>query len=84
MATPRIDRARRAADITRKGLVIVSVTAFAGLIAAARGTAAGHHTPRAQPLGAPASFKRVLNSSSFGAGSIAPPQAPPETSTTVS
>ena len=84
MGSTRIDRARRTSQVARKGLAILSVAAFAGLVAAARGTAAGHHPQRPRALDAPASFRRALNGSSFGAGSIAPSQSPPETSTTVS
>ena len=81
MSESRIDAARRRASLAKAGIGVAAGVAFLAGIGLVRGTVSSHAKSRPQPLAAPKDFTRALRQANLGSGSIAPPQAPPQTST---
>ncbi|MDX6521762.1 MAG: hypothetical protein QOJ31_174 [Gaiellales bacterium] len=84
MTDSRIETARRRASYAKSGLGLAAGITFVVGLALVRGTVTSHAKARPQPLAAPDSFTRALRQASIAPGAIAPPQAPPQTSTAVS
>jgi hypothetical protein len=84
MSESRIETARRRATLAKAGIGIAAGVTFLVGLGLVRGTVASHAKARPQPLAAPGSFTRALRQASLQPGVIAPPQAPPQTSTAVS
>ena len=84
MSESRIESARRRASLAKAGFGVAAAVTFLVGVGLVRGTVASHAKARPQPLAAPNSFTRALRQNSIEPGVIAPPQAPPQTSTAVS
>ena len=84
MSKSRIDLARRRASLAKAGFGVAAGVTFLVGLGLVKGTVASHAKARPQKLAAPASFTRALREASLGPGVVAPPQAPPQTSTAVS
>jgi hypothetical protein len=72
----RLERPRRLAQRTKVGALVAALVAFVGAVPLVRAT---HRSQprRTHPLNPPADFLSVISSSNFGAGDLAPGQAPP-------
>ena len=81
MSESRFEGARRRASLAKAGLGLAAGLTFLVGLGLVRGTVTSHAKARPQPLAAPGSFTRALRSASLAPGVIAPPQAPPQTST---
>ena len=81
MSESRLDAARRRASLAKTGLALATGVTFLVGLGLVRQTVSSHAKSRPQPLAAPKEFTRALRQSNLGSGSIAPPQAPPQTST---
>lgn len=84
MTATRIETARRRASHAKTVLGLVAGITFVVGLGLVRGTVTSHAKARPQPLAAPRTFTRALRQASIAPGAIAPPQAPPQTSTAVS
>jgi hypothetical protein len=84
MSESRIADARRRASLAKAGLALAAGVTFLAGLGLVRGTVASHAKARPQKLAAPGGFTRALRQASVDPGVIAPPQAPPQTSTAVS
>jgi hypothetical protein len=80
MTESRMHRARRRAALAKSGLGVAAGVAFLAGVGLVRGTVSSHAKLRPQPLAAPRDFTRALRQANLGSGVIAPPQAPPQTS----
>ena len=84
MTESRMAAARRRASLAKAGLGVAAGVIFIAGLGLVRGTVASHAKTQPQPLAAPDSFRRALRRANVAPGAIAPAQAPPQTSTTVS
>ena len=84
MTESRIDASRRRASLAKSAFGLAAGITFLVGLGLVRGTVTSHAKARPRPLAAPDSFTRALRSASIAPGAIAPPQAPPQTSTAVS
>ncbi|HEX2376732.1 MAG TPA: hypothetical protein VHI30_04155 [Gaiellales bacterium] len=80
----RMDAARRRARSAKIGLTAVGVGFFALGMTLAHGTVSGHTRRQARPLAAPKRFQDAVRRDALGAGLLAPAQAPPGATTSVS
>jgi hypothetical protein len=80
----RIDEARRRARYAKAALIAAGVGVFAAGITLAQGNVAGHSRRHARPLAAPKPFRDAVRRDALGAGLLAPAQAPPRATTSVS
>jgi hypothetical protein len=83
----RIERARQRAHAAKVGFGALAALVFGVAFVGAKTHAPGHAKKKAQPLGAPSSFKRAIRSdsgSSLQSGQIAPPAQPPAASSSTS
>ena len=72
----RLDRARRLAQRMKVGALVAALVAFVGAVPLVRATYRSQPR-RTHPLKAPADFVAVISANNFGAGDLAPGQAPP-------
>jgi hypothetical protein len=75
-STARLDGARRVAERTKVGAAIGAVVAFVAAVPLVRATH-GSHPRRTHPLTPPSDFLAAVSVDSFGAGDLAPGEAPP-------
>jgi len=80
----RIASARRRARNAKIGLTAAAIAFFAAGMSLAHGNIAGHSRRQARPLAAPKRFQEVVRSDALGAGLLAPAEAPPRATTSVS
>ena len=80
----RFNVARRRARIAKIGLAAVGVGFFAAGMTLAHGNVAGHSRRQARPLAAPKRFRDAVRRDALGAGLLAPAEAPPRATTSVS
>lgn len=80
----RMASARRRARSAKIALTGAGVALFAGGIWLAQGNAPGHPRRQARPLAAPKRFQQAVRRDSLGSGLLAPAQAPPRATTSVS
>lgn len=80
----RLAPLRRRAARVKLGLVTVALVVFGVGLAATRASYAGHSKRPLRALAAPPGFVRVVRQNLLQAGIIAPAQAPPGASTSVS
>jgi hypothetical protein len=76
--------ARRRARRAKVALIAAGAAFFALGMSLAQGNAPGHHRRQAQPLAAPKRFQEAVRRDALGAGLLAPAQAPPRATTSVS
>jgi hypothetical protein len=72
----RLERPRRLAQRAKIGAAVAALVAFAGAVPLVRATYRSQPR-RAHPLRPPADFLSVISASNFGAGDLAPGEAPP-------
>jgi hypothetical protein len=80
----RLAAARRRARNAKIGLTAAGIAFFAAGMSLAHGNVAGHSRRQARPLAAPKRFQEVVRSDALNAGLLAPAQAPPRATTSVS
>jgi hypothetical protein len=83
-AETRMASARRRARNAKIGLTAAGIAFFAAGMSLAHGNVAGHSRRQARPLAAPKRFQEVVRSDALNAGLLAPAQAPPRATTSVS
>ena len=80
----RVESARRRARVAKAVLGATGAAVFAGAMMLARTSYPGHAKAPTQPLGAPPKFVKIVRRNLLQAGIVAPAQAPPGASTSVS
>lgn len=80
----RIAAARGRARYAKTVLTSAAVAVFAAGMALAHGNVAGHSRRQARPLAAPKRFEDAVRRDTLDAGLLAPAQAPPRATTSVS
>ena len=76
-ARPRIDAARRRAELAKAVVVSVAVVGFGAAVALSRLSYAGHSKRPLQPLAAPPRYVQIVRQNLLQAGIVAPTEAPP-------
>src|SRR5690349_6855002 len=72
----RLDRARQLARRAKIGALVATLAAFVAAVPLVRATHRSHPR-RTHPLLPPSAFLAVVSADNFGAGDLAPGQAPP-------
>jgi hypothetical protein len=80
----RLAAARRRARSAKIGLTAAGIAFFAAGMSLAHGNVAGHSRRQARPLAAPKRFQEVVRNDALDAGLLAPAQASPRATTSVS
>ncbi|HXJ64585.1 MAG TPA: hypothetical protein VNN79_12595 [Actinomycetota bacterium] len=80
----RVVAARRRARFAKAVIGATGAAVFAGAMMMARTSYPGHAKTPAKPLGAPPRFVRIVRKNLLQAGIVAPAEAPPGASTSVS
>jgi hypothetical protein len=80
----RTASARRRARNAKIGLTAAGVAFFAAGMSLAHGNVSGHSRHQARPLAAPKRFQEVVRRDALDAGVLAPAEAPPRATTSVS
>jgi hypothetical protein len=80
----RLAAARRRARNAKIGLTAAGIAFFAAGMSLVHGNVAGHSRRQARPLAAPKRFQEVVRNDALDAGLLAPAQAPPRATTSVS
>jgi hypothetical protein len=83
-ADARMASARLRARNAKIGLTAAGIAFFAAGMSLAHGNVAGHSRRQARPLAAPRRFQEVVRRDALDAGLLAPAEAPPRASTSVS
>ena len=76
--------ARRRAYRAKVALTAAGLGCFAVGMTLVQGNVAGHSRRQARPLAAPKSFQKAVQSNALDGGLLAPAQAPPGATTSVS
>ena len=80
----RIASAHRRARYAKMALGAAGVAFFAAGMSLTHGNVAGHSRRQARPLAAPKRFQKAVRRDALDAGLLAPAQAPPRATTSVS
>jgi hypothetical protein len=80
----RAASARRRARNAKIGLTAAGIAFFAAGMSLAHGNVPGHSRRQARPLAAPKRFQEVVRRDALDAGLLAPAEAPPRATTSVS
>jgi hypothetical protein len=80
----RIASARRRARYAKTALTAAGVAVFAAGVSLAQGNAPGHTRRQVRPLAAPKRFQKAVQRDALDSGLLAPAQAPPRATTSVS
>ena len=80
----RVESARRRARFAKAVFCAGGAVVFAGAMMLSRASFPGHAKEPAQPLSAPKKFVKIVRRNLLQAGIVAPAQAPPGASTSVS
>lgn len=80
----RLVSARRRARRAKIALTGAGLAFFAVGMSLAQGNVPGHHRRQARPLAAPKRFQEAVRRDSLDSGLLAPAQAPPRATTSVS
>lgn len=75
-AAARLDRARELARRAKIGALVAALATFVAALPVVRATHRSHPR-RTHPLLPPSAFLAVVSADNFGAGDLAPGQAPP-------
>jgi hypothetical protein len=80
----RLAPVRRRARYAKMGLAAAGVAFFAAGMSLAHGNVPGHSRRQARPLAAPRRFQEAVRRDALDAGLLAPAEAPPRATTSVS
>jgi hypothetical protein len=80
----RVESARRRARVAKSAFVAGGIVVFTAAMGFARMSFPGHAKTPATPLGAPPKFVKIVRRNLLQAGIVAPAQAPPGATTSVS
>lgn len=84
MGAARMASARRRARRAKVALAAAGIAFFAAGMSLAQGNVPGHSRRQARPLAAPKRFQEAVRRDALAAGLLAPAQAPPRATTSVS